>query len=53
MNEEVMAERINKIIDKYIKTSKDKSKLRNKIYINLVRLGYNIDTIIHILNERL
>ena len=53
MNEEVMTERINKIIDKYIKTSKDKSKLRNKIYNNLVRLGYNIDTIIHILNERL
>ena len=48
-----MTERINKIIDKYIKTTKDKSKLRNKIYNNLVRLGYNIDTVIHILNKRL
>ena len=52
MNEEIMNERINKIIDKNIKTVKDITKLRNKLYNNLVRLGYPIDLVINNLNNR-
>ena len=46
-----MKERINKIIDKYIKTSKDKSKLRNKIYNNLLSLGYSNEMILRNINN--
>lgn len=53
INEEVMTERINKLIDKSIKTNKDKTKLRNKLYNNLVRLGYRIDIVISNLNNKL
>ena len=46
----MMNERINKLIDKSLKTNKDKTKLRNKLYNNLVRLGYPIDLVITNLN---
>lgn len=52
LNNEVMTERINKLIDKNLKTSKDKTKLRNKLYNNLVRLGYPVDLVITNLNSR-
>lgn len=52
MDEEVMSERINKFIDKNIKTTKDISKLRNKLYNNLVRLGYPIHLVITSLNQK-
>ena len=52
INNEIMEERRNTIIDKKQKTKKDESKLRNKLYNNLVRLGYPIDLVITILNQR-
>ena len=52
MDNEVMNERIVKLIDKSFNTGKDKSKLRNKLYNNLVRLGYPMDLVISNLNER-
>lgn len=52
INEEVMNERINKLIDKSLRNTKDKAKLRNKLYNNLVRLGYPIDLVITNLNNR-
>ena len=52
IDNDIMEERINKIIDKNLKTKKDISKLRNKLYNNLVRLGYPIDLVITILNQR-
>lgn len=51
IDEEVMNERIKKVINKNLKTSKDKIKLRNKLYNNLVRLGYPIDLVITNLNS--
>lgn len=53
MDEDIMIDRINKIIDKNIKSVKDKVKLRNKLYNNLVRLGYPINLVISSLNSRL
>ena len=52
IDNDIMEERIKKIIDKNLKTKKDISKLRNKLYNNLVRLGYPIDLVITILNQR-
>jgi len=52
INNDIMEDKINKIIDKNLKNKKDKSKLRNKLYNNLVRLGYPIDLVITILNQR-
>lgn len=52
MDEDVMNQRINKLIDKGIKVNKDKTKLRNKLYNNLVRLGYPMDLVISNLNNR-
>ena len=52
MNEEIMIERIEHLINKSKKTTKDSSKLRNKLYNNLVRLGYPIDLVISCLNQK-
>ena len=52
MDESIMNERINLLIEKSLKTTKDKTKLRNKLYNNLVRLGYPIDLVISNLNNR-
>jgi len=52
IDDEVMNERINRLIDKSLKTNKDKSKLRNKLYNNLVRLGYPINLVITNLNNK-
>ena len=48
---DIMNERIKHLIEKSLKTAKDKSKLRNKLYNNLVRLGYPIDLVISNLNQ--
>lgn len=52
LNDEIMNERIKKIIDKNIQTTSDKTKLRNKLYNNLIRLGYPIDLVITNLNNK-
>lgn len=52
LDNEVMSDRIVKLIDKNLKSSKDKTKLRNKLYNNLVRLGYPIDLVITNLNKK-
>lgn len=52
MNDEVMNERIIKLIDKSLKITKNKPNLRNKLYNNLVRLGYPIDLVISNLNQK-
>ena len=47
-----MNERIDKLINKSLNNKKDISKLRNKLYNNLVRLGYPIDLVISNLNNK-
>ena len=51
INDDIMNERIIKLINKSLKNKKDISKLRNKLYNNLVRLGYPIDLVITNLNN--
>ena len=47
------AEKINKLINKYVKSDKkhDWYYLRNKIYNNLINLGYSKEIVISILNN--
>lgn len=54
MNDEVSCEKIEKIIEKQIRANHklDKSKLRNKIYNNLINLGYSSSLIVEVLNKR-
>ena len=52
LDEDIMNERINNLIDKNLKNNNDKLKLRNKLYNNLVRLGYPIDLVISNLNNK-
>ena len=51
IDNDVMNDRIINLINKNKKTSKDMGKLRNKLYNNLVRLGYPIDLVISNLNR--
>jgi len=44
-------EKMDKQINKIIKSTRDKSKLKHKIYTNLLRLGYRQEDIIHKLND--
>jgi len=53
LDEDIMNERINNLIDKNLKNNNDKIKLRNKLYNNLVRLGYPIDLVISNLNNKI
>ena len=51
--EEVWIDRIDKLINKYLKSNKKYSgnTLKNKLYIYLVNLGYDKDKVISILNN--
>lgn len=51
--EEVWNDRINKLINKYLKSNKKYrgNTLKNKLYIYLVNLGYDKDKVISILNN--
>ena len=53
-NEDVMLPRIEKLVDRQIKSNKnkDKYKLRNKIYYYLLNQGFSSDNIVKILNEK-
>lgn len=51
INDDIMNERISKLINKSLSAKKDIYKLRNKLYNNLVRLGYPIDLVISNLNS--
>lgn len=53
MNEEVMREKITKIMEKQLKSSRkfDKLKLRNKLYNQLLNLGYSSSLIVEMLNQ--
>lgn len=54
MNEEVMLEKINKIVEKQIKSNHklDNYKLRNKLYNHLLGLGYSSSMIVEVLNQK-
>lgn len=53
-NEEVLLEKITKIVDKQIKSNHklDHSKLRNKLYHQLLNLGYSSHLIVEVLNQK-
>lgn len=53
MNEEVMMEKINKIVEKQINRNRklDSQKLRNKLYHQLLGLGYSSNLIVEVLNQ--
>jgi regulatory protein len=55
LDKELIYEKLNKLIDKQINTNHklDNYRLRNKIYNNLMKLGYESNMIINILNEKL
>ena len=56
ISNEEMDEKINKLINKQINSNHNKLdnyKLRNKIYANLVKLGYEASEVINILNNYL
>ncbi len=48
-----MREKINKLIEKYLKSDKKNNgfKLKNKIYTNLMNQGFSKDMILEILNS--
>ena len=54
MNEDVMREKISKIVEKQIHSNHklDSQKLRNKLYNHLLNLGYSSRLIVEILNSR-
>lgn len=54
MNEDVMVEKIEKIVDKQIKSNHklDNYKLRNKLYNHLLGLGYSSSMIVEVLNQK-
>lgn len=53
MNEDVLTEKIIKLVDKQIKANRkyDNKILRNKIYNNLIKLGYSSNLIVSVLNN--
>ena len=53
MDDDIIQEKINKLIEKQIKSNKklDNYKLRNKIYNYLLRQGYNNSQVISSLNQ--
>jgi len=50
-DKELLDAKIIKLIEKYIKASKKKNNVKNKIYTNLMNLGYDKDQIIENLNK--
>ena len=53
-DDDIMLPKIEKLVDKQIKSSKklDKYKLRNKIYYYLLNQGFSSDSIVKVLNDR-
>ena len=51
IDNDLLEEKINKQIKKLIKSNKNKNNLRNKIYHNLLNLGYSNELIISSLNN--
>ena len=51
IEDSVIDEKINKQINKLMKSSKKKQNLRNKIYLNLLSLGYSNEMILRNLNN--
>lgn len=53
MSEDILTEKIIKLVDKQIKSNHkyDNYKLRNKIYNNLMNLGYSSNLIVQVLNN--
>ena len=51
IDEQVLTEKINKQISKLIKSNKNKPNLKNKIYHNLLNLGYDSEFILNNLNK--
>ena len=47
----LLEEKINKQINKLIKSNKNKTNLKNKIYNNLINLGYSSELILNNLNK--
>ena len=54
MNEDIILEKIEKLVDKQIRANHklESQKLRNKIYHNLLGLGYSSAQIVEVLNSR-
>lgn len=52
-DKEIMREKINKLIEKYLKSDKKNNgfKLKNKIYTNLMNQGFSKDMILEILSS--
>jgi len=53
IDDDIWYERMEKIINKYLKSKKkyDKKTLKNKLYIYLVNLGYDKNLVINIINN--
>lgn len=51
ISDEIIDQKINKQITKSIKSSKKKQNLRNKIYMNLLSLGYSNEMILRNINN--
>lgn len=54
MDEEIILDKINKLVDKQIRSNRklENYKLRNKIYNHLLGLGYSSDRIVEVLNNK-
>lgn len=55
LDEEIIYEKLNKLVDKQIKANHklDNYRLKNKLYNNLIQLGYKSSMIMAILNKKL
>ena len=51
IDDEIIDDKINKQINKLIKTNRKKTNLRNKIYMNLLSLGYSNEMILRNINN--
>lgn len=51
IDEKEIVEKMNKQINKIVKSTKNKERLKHKIYTNLMRLGYSSDDIMKSLNN--
>ena len=51
IDDNLLVEKINKQINKLIKSNRNKNNIRNKIYNNLLSLGYSSEFIVDNLNK--
>ena len=51
IDEDIIDTKINKQINKLIKSNRKKTNLRNKIYLNLLNLGYSNEMILRNINK--